>query len=154
ITFAHRTFAWANEGKGNAAVHCVIIGFSSEPAEKKRLYFYPDLKGEPVETTPTNISPYLVDAPNVVAVGRTTPLSPVSRLRFGSMANDGGHLLLNAEERAAAIAADVGLEPLIRPFVGAQEMLNGDKRYALWLVDSTPEQRNRPLVIERIKEVR
>lgn len=154
ITFAHRTFAWANEGKGNAAVHCVIIGFSSEPAEKKRLYFYPDLKGEPVETTPTNISPYLVDAPNVVAVGRTTPLSPVSRLRFGSMANDGGHLLLNAEERAAAIAADAGLEPLIRPFVGAQEMLNGDKRYALWLVDSTPEQRNRPLVIERIKEVR
>jgi type I restriction-modification system DNA methylase subunit len=27
IHFAHRTFKWSNEGKGNAAVYCVIIGF-------------------------------------------------------------------------------------------------------------------------------
>ncbi|WP_343761566.1 DNA methyltransferase, partial [Deinococcus depolymerans] len=26
LTFAHQTFKWANEAKGNAAVHCVIIG--------------------------------------------------------------------------------------------------------------------------------
>ncbi len=27
IHFAHRTFRWSNEGKGVAAVHCVIMGF-------------------------------------------------------------------------------------------------------------------------------
>ena len=27
IHFAHRTFAWSNEARGNAAVHCVIVGF-------------------------------------------------------------------------------------------------------------------------------
>ena len=27
IDFAYRTFKWHNEAKGNAAVHCVIIGF-------------------------------------------------------------------------------------------------------------------------------
>ena len=27
IRFAHRTFQWSNEGKGNAAVHCIILGF-------------------------------------------------------------------------------------------------------------------------------
>lgn len=29
INFAHRTFKWRNEAKGVAAVHCVIIGFST-----------------------------------------------------------------------------------------------------------------------------
>ena len=28
IDFAHRTFKWSNEAKGNAAVYCVIVGFS------------------------------------------------------------------------------------------------------------------------------
>jgi hypothetical protein len=27
LHFAHRTFRWSNEGKGIAAVHCVIMGF-------------------------------------------------------------------------------------------------------------------------------
>lgn len=27
IQFAHRTFRWSNEARGNAAVHCVIVGF-------------------------------------------------------------------------------------------------------------------------------
>jgi hypothetical protein len=28
IHFAHRTFKWSNEAKGNAAVYCVIVGFA------------------------------------------------------------------------------------------------------------------------------
>ncbi|MGZ8227857.1 MAG: DNA methyltransferase, partial [Methylococcaceae bacterium] len=28
LHFAHRTFRWSNEGKGIAAVHCVILGFA------------------------------------------------------------------------------------------------------------------------------
>ena len=27
LHFAHHTFRWSNEGKGVAAVHCVIMGF-------------------------------------------------------------------------------------------------------------------------------
>jgi len=30
IDFAYRTFKWSNEAKGKAAVHCVIIGFSTK----------------------------------------------------------------------------------------------------------------------------
>jgi len=29
IHFAHRTFKWSNEAKGNAAVYCVIVGFAN-----------------------------------------------------------------------------------------------------------------------------
>ena len=32
IDFAYRTFKWHNEAKGNAAVHCVIIGFHAKEA--------------------------------------------------------------------------------------------------------------------------
>jgi len=31
LHFAHRTFRWSNEGKGVAAVHCVIMGFHHSP---------------------------------------------------------------------------------------------------------------------------
>lgn len=29
IHFAHRTFSWSNEARGNAAVHVVIVGFAN-----------------------------------------------------------------------------------------------------------------------------
>jgi hypothetical protein len=35
IHFAHRTFKWKNEAKGNAAVYCVIIGFANFDTDKK-----------------------------------------------------------------------------------------------------------------------
>ena len=47
IHFAHRTFQWANEGRGQAAVHCVIIGFGAEDRADKTLFDYLDPKAEP-----------------------------------------------------------------------------------------------------------
>lgn len=39
IDFAHRTFVWGSEAKLKAAVHCVIIGFSTSMSKGKcRLY--------------------------------------------------------------------------------------------------------------------
>ncbi len=54
IFFAHRTFSWGSEARGKAHVHVVIIGLThrdNEPDEK-RLFSYPDIKGDPVESTP------------------------------------------------------------------------------------------------------
>ena len=39
IDFAHRTFIWNNEARGNAAVHCVIIGFSLCNNTKPKLIY-------------------------------------------------------------------------------------------------------------------
>ena len=49
INFAHRTFAWNNEARGVAAVHCVIIGFGMREQKTKRLFEYTHIKGEPSE---------------------------------------------------------------------------------------------------------
>ena len=40
IHFAHRTFAWSNEARGNAAVHCVIIGFAVAEPLRRLLFEY------------------------------------------------------------------------------------------------------------------
>ena len=45
IHFAHRTFKWSNEAKGNAAVYCVIIGFANFDTTNKTLFEYEDIKG-------------------------------------------------------------------------------------------------------------
>jgi type II restriction/modification system DNA methylase subunit YeeA len=47
IHFAHRTFTWSNEAKGNAGVHVVIIGFANFDVNNKILYEY--AKGNPQE---------------------------------------------------------------------------------------------------------
>lgn len=47
INFAHHTFKWTNEGKGIAAVHCVIIGYSTTEHKEKTIFimmmFQPNL---------------------------------------------------------------------------------------------------------------
>ena len=67
IAFAHRTFSWGSEARGKAHVHVVIIGLAHrdhEPADK-RLFSYPDIKGDPLESEHTALTAYLFDARGV-----------------------------------------------------------------------------------------
>jgi type II restriction/modification system DNA methylase subunit YeeA len=77
IQFAHRTFSWSNEAKGNAAVHCVIVGFGLEDRKDKTIFEYADIKGEPLAVPAKNINPYLVDAPNAVLAKISHPICSV-----------------------------------------------------------------------------
>ena len=64
IAFAHRTFAWGSDARGVAHVHVVIIGLDAREIKRaeKRLFNYPDINGEPVESRHAALSPYLFDA--------------------------------------------------------------------------------------------
>ena len=46
INFAHQTFKWSNEARGNAAVYCIIVGFSLRNRTEKQLFLYDDIKGK------------------------------------------------------------------------------------------------------------
>ncbi len=155
IRFAHRTFKWTNEAPGKAAVHCVIIGFGREDTLRKRLFDYATVDGPAQERTADNINPYLADAPDVVLPNRREPLCRVPPMVFGSMPNDGGHLLLDDAERAALLAVDPQAEAWIRPFLGSEEFINGIPRWCLWLKDASPAQvKAMPHVRARIEAVR
>ncbi|MBK1641666.1 hypothetical protein CKO12_07205 [Chromatium okenii] len=155
IHFAHRTFQWSNEAKGNAAVHCVIIGFALHDAMKKQLFVYETPQSEPSEMKPSNINPYLLAAPNVVLEKRR--VAPVGALPmvFGSMPNDGGHLLLSAPERAALISKEPAAAAWIKPFAMGYELINNSPRYCLWLVDISPDELQQlPHVLARVQQCR
>ncbi|HCN84953.1 MAG TPA: SAM-dependent methyltransferase, partial [Sphingobacteriaceae bacterium] len=87
IHFAHRTFSWSNEARGNAAVHVVIIGFANFDFNEKVVYEYEHIKGEPHEIRVRNINPYLVEGKDNFLQKRRTPISNVPEISFGSMPN-------------------------------------------------------------------
>ncbi|MHB1231475.1 MAG: class I SAM-dependent DNA methyltransferase [Burkholderiales bacterium] len=155
IHFAHRTFQWSNEAKGMAAVHCVIIGFGAFDVEKKTIYEYEDIRGEPHAVAVTNINPYLVDAPDILLPRRAKPLCAVPEIRFGNMPIDGGHLVLDTFEKNELLQKDPDVVEYVRPYIGAEEFINGTERYCLWLKDVSPaELRSHPELLSRVNAVK
>ena len=147
IHFAHRTFKWGNEAKGNAAVHVVIIGFANNDINEKHLFEYEDIKGEAHETKVKNINPYLVEGKDLVILKRKTPISAVPEISFGNMPNDGGHFLFTDIEKINFIKNEPKAEKFFKPLISANEFLNGENRWCLWLKDAEPNE------IKELKEV-
>jgi len=155
IQFAHRTFKWSNEATGNAAVHCVIIGFSRKSVNRRVIYEYETVDGRAFAVQAKNINPYLVDAPDIVLPSRRTPVCSVPSIVFGSMPNDGGNFLLNDTEKDELIAKCPESLNWIKPFLGAEEFINKTSRWCLWL-DYCPPQvlRAMPEVMARVQKVK
>lgn len=156
IHFAHRTFRWSNEGKGVAAVHCVIIGFGLDKPKRRVIFEYPDISGDPQTIKAKNINPYLVDAPTLLIEKRRKPLCDnVPEMVYGSKPTDGGFLLLSQESADKIRAHDPIAAKYIKRFLNADEFINDVPRYCLWLEESTEEERkNSPELKERIAHVR
>jgi hypothetical protein len=141
IDFAHRTFDWVSEARGGAIVHVVIIGFSRRPKPAQRmLFFYDHLRGEPRCERVSRINAYLVDAEWVLVSNQRAPLQQgVQIMDYGSKPADDGYLSAISDEDAAAIRIkDPKAAQYLRPLLGADELINGVKRWCLWLVDVNP----------------
>jgi hypothetical protein len=154
IHFAHRTFAWSNEARGKAAVHCVIVGFGLEDRPGKVIYEYDDIRGEPHAVPAANISPYLVDAPDVVLSSLRVAVCPSPPILFGSKPTDGGNLIFGSEERDRLVAAEPLAGRFVREYLSAQDFIDGVPRYCLWLKDASPtDLRKLPEVLLRVEAV-
>src|SRR5574344_949222 len=155
IHFAHRTFKWSNEAKGNAAVYCVIIGFANYDTSNKSIFEYEDIKGEAHEIKAKNINPYLVDAKDLLINKSSNPICKVPKMSFGNMPLDGGHLLLSDEEKNEFILKEPQAGKFILPLISAYEFLNGEKRWCLWLVDAERcEVKQSPEIMKRVESVK
>ncbi len=167
IAFAHRTFAWGSDAKGSAQVHVVILGLDrrdraphTKGSKEKRLFDYPDIKGQPQESRPKAISPYLFDAdglsdPSMTVREESKPINDLKPLRFGNQPIDGGHYIFDEKERDDFLKAEPEAEAFLRPYIGAREFLQGGRRWILALHDAPPERLARlPNVKKRIASVR
>jgi type I restriction-modification system DNA methylase subunit len=155
IHFAHRTFSWRNEAKGNAAVHVVIIGFGNFDTSNKILYEYDDIRKEPHAIKVKNINGYLAEGKEIFIVSRGKPIHTFPEMFKGSQPTDGGNLILTEDEKKTLINREPLANDWIKPFIGGQELMNGINRYCLWLKHCPPEVLNKmPLVKLRLEEVR
>lgn len=150
IDFAHRTFRWDSEASLRAQVHCVIIGFSTMVPREKRKLFTSD-RVQMVD----NINAYLLNAPDIFIERRTNPICGVPKMSKGSQPTDGGNLILSPDEYSDLINREPQAQKYIRLFLGADEFLNGKKRYCLWLIGILPQELSKmPIVLERVEAVR
>lgn len=155
IHFAHRTFRWSYEAKGNAAVYCVIIGFANFDTTKKSIFEYDDIKGEPHEVRAKNINAYLIDAQDIFIERKHRPICNVPEMNFGNMPADGGQFLFTDEERNEFLRQEPQAEIFFKELISAHEFLNGKKRWCLWLEDIEPSiLRSLRLVKERVENVK
>lgn len=153
INFAHTTFKWANEAKHNAGVYCVIVGFSKGKSTTCKLFTYATVKGDPEMNFVSSISPYLIPFRDDIFVElRAKPLSATHPMVRGNQPSDGGSLILSQDERDLFISTDPSCAPMIRPLVGAKELLHKQVRYCLWLPNySLKEIANHPAVQARVE---
>jgi len=156
IHFAHRTFKWGNEAKGNAAVHVVIIGFSNFEIPEKRLFEYEETMGDAHEIKCKNINSYLVNGPDVLLSNRTEPINKVPKMIWGNKPTDAGHFLFENENiKNEFIRIEPDAEKWIRPYMSGDDLIQGKYRYCLWLREIEPWQLNQlPEVKKRVQAVK
>ena len=155
IHFAHRTFKWHNEAKGKAAVYCVIIGFANYDSADKKIFDYEDIKGEAHAIEAKNINPYLIDVKDLMVNKSSNPICKSPKMSFGNMPLDGGHLLLDDQQKIDFLLKEPKAEKFIKPLISAYEFLNGEKRWCIWLENAEPrELKQLPLILERVSLVK
>ena len=159
INFAHHTFKWSNEGKGVAAVHCVIIGYSTVEHKDKTIFNYDDISGNPIPQKAKMINGYLVDGALVFFDRTKKQVSNELEMSRGNQPTDGGNLLLSNDEYEELIEQEPIAEKYIKRYMMGYEFLNDVKRWCLWFDGCDAIQLNKdlekmPLVRQRIENVK
>ena len=150
INFAYQTFKWQSESSNQAAVHCVIVGFANFDRKEKTLF-----SSDNTNKKVSNISPYLIEGPNVFVEAEKEPICDVPKMNFGNQPRDGGYFVLSVEEKDELLAKEPSIEKFIRSYIGAEEFIKGKERFCLWLKNASPiEIKNSKILYERVNAVR
>jgi len=146
IGFAHQSFKWANNAKKNAGVTCVIVGLRNVSTSEKIIF------NSGFQTSVPNINPYLISGSNVLVRQTSEPLSPRPVISRGNIPNDGGFLILDAQEREILISENPVFEKFIKRFYGPQEFIKGIQRWILWFEDRDVDEISRYPTFQKILE--
>lgn len=150
IEFARKTFTWDSQTTDQAHVHVVIVGlaYNTHARPDKPLF-----NGDVCKKA-KHINGYLVAAPDMFVENRSHPCNagaPV--MTKGSQATDGGYLFLSENEKDSLICKYPNLAEVIKPFIGAKELLYERNRYCLWFKDVNLSNYAYPEIRERLEGV-
>lgn len=160
IAFAHRTFEWDAQSTDMAHVHVVIVGMDKKKDQDRApvLFDYPNNTTQ-TKVAASHINGYLLDAPDIFVTKRTQQQGPLSAMLdlcdFGSMARDGGNLILATDDEYREAMSDPIASKYVHVFLGSRELIRGERRYCLWMVDAEPKElRSSAFLKERIAKVK
>ena len=154
IVFAHTSFKWSNLASHNAGVTVVIVGLSNV-ARRARVLYSEVNENDAVAREVANINAYLAPTRDIIVepISKTPP--DRGNMIWGNKPTDGGFLLLDSNERRELLNESPQVASLVRPFLGAQELINGDQRFCLWIGDEDVElARTSQNIIRRLEGVR
>lgn len=131
IGYAYTSFKWENNAKHNAGVTVAVICLRNVKQGQKFIFT------DGIKIEATNINGYLADAPSFYLYRRSTALSStLPRMTYGSKPSDGGHLILDENERAQLLEAAPASAKFIKRYIGAAEYINGVTRWCLVIPDA------------------
>ena len=150
IFFAHQSFKWTNNAKGNAGVTCVIVGVRNFSKNEQKLIFK-----DGISQMAKNINGYILNADDVYIEGRKNALSKIPPVNYGSFALDDGNYTLNKDEAEKIKNSHQNAHKFVLPFVGAKELIGGIERYCLWIENKNLNKAETiTLIKNRIEKVR
>jgi len=148
IDFAHAPFNWSNLASNKAGVTVVIFGVSRTSA-KSRMFEEGQCRFVNV------IGPYLTPGSDAVISKSMVPLGAQAKMLRGNMPTDGGNFIFSRDEAVGVLSKEPDLRKIIRPYMGASEVVNARPRYCLWIEDENLEFALKyPVVKSRIDAVK
>lgn len=140
IGFAYTSFKWENNAKRNAGVTVAVIGLRNASTTEKYIYT------NGLQIAATSINGYLADGPSVYLGRRSAPLAAgFPRMVRGSQPSDGGHLIMDAAERADLLSNAPEAVQFVKQYMGSSEFINDAERYCLWV---EPREANQAMSIQ------
>jgi len=150
IIFANKSFKWKNSARNNATVTVSIVGLALKENKYKKY-----LVNEDKKISVKYLNGYLLETKNIIISNTKSSLFNLPKMTYGSMANDGGFLVLDSIERDKLLKESTDAKKFLRPFVGGTEFIKNIKRWCIWIEDKDLDQANSiKFIKERIKKVK
>ncbi|MBR2229631.1 MAG: class I SAM-dependent DNA methyltransferase [Prevotella sp.] len=131
IFFAYTSFKWSNNAKHNAGVTCVIIGLCKQGQVNKKILF----DGDSAKEVPF-INPYLTSSSIRFVFPLSKSIFGLNTMIKGSAAADFGQYILLPNDKEKIINDYPGLNTIIHPYVGSQELIRGEKRFCIYIQEN------------------
>jgi len=148
ISFAYKSFKWANNAKNKAGVTCSIVGL--RPSKKSPKHLYVGNTRIAVE----NINAYLISGADLFVSKRREPLSNIPRMSAGNYTGHAQKLLLSENEKTTLVQKAPKAELFLKRAIGSNELIKGIRRWCIWIEDhDLPEALEIPELKERIEVV-
>ena len=148
INFAYKFFKWDSEADNAATVYVIIVGFSH--VEKSEKYIF----GNGTSKIAKHISPYLIEADDILVESRNKPLCSIPKVSMGNQPIDNGQYLFSFDEMQEFIKKEPSSESYFHEWLDAFGFINNRKKYCLWLGTCSPSVlKAMPECLKRVRAV-